>query len=126
MKKDQLSHLIRHKAQSIITPDTSSSMIKTSTDGMLATLLRINLSYHYWPFFPLLLYLVAIGQINTMEEALKQRHDDKTTGTIARCYKGREEDCSPVSEDSRFAGESFTKEGSPGRAFKGSQSLNEV
>jgi len=32
---------------------------------------------------------------------------------IERRYKGREEDCLPVSEDSRFAGESITKEGSP-------------
>jgi len=34
---------------------------------------------------------------------------------IARCYKGREEDCSLISEDSRFTGESFTKEESPER-----------
>jgi len=33
-----------------------------------------------------------------------------TEGTIERCYKEREKDCSPVSEDSRFTGESFTKE----------------
>jgi len=28
-----------------------------------------------------------------------------------RYYKGREEGCSPISEDSRFAGESFSKKG---------------
>jgi len=43
------------------------------------------------------------------------RYDDRRTGMIERCYKGREEDCSPISEDSRFAGESITKEGSPTR-----------
>ena len=31
---------------------------------------------------------------------------------IERCYKGREEEYSPISEDSRFVGERFTKEGS--------------
>jgi len=36
-----------------------------------------------------------------------------TTCTVERCYKEREEDCSPVSEDSRSAGEGFTKEGFP-------------
>jgi len=71
---------------------------------------------------------VAIGQISTMGKALQQRCDDRRTGTIERCCKGREEDCSPVSEDSRFAGESFTKEGSPRRdPFpSGSQPFNEV
>jgi len=34
---------------------------------------------------------------------------------IERCNKGRKEDFSPVSEDSRFAGDNFTKEGSPER-----------
>jgi len=32
---------------------------------------------------------------------------------IERCYKGREEDCSPISEDSRFIGQSFTSKESP-------------
>ena len=50
-----------------------------------------------------------------MGKALQQRCDDERTGIIERCYKGREEDCSPVSEDSRFTWESSTKEGSPGR-----------
>ena len=59
--------------------------------------------------------VVAIRQINTMGIMLQQRCDDKRADTIERCYKGREEDCSPVSEDSRFTGESSTKEGSPGR-----------
>ena len=54
----------------------------------------------------------AIGQINTIGKALQQQCDDRKTSTIERYYKGREEDCSPISEDSRFAGESFTKEGS--------------
>jgi len=58
---------------------------------------------------------VAIGQINTMGKALQQRCDDGRTNTIERCYKGREEDCSPISEDSKYAGESFTKEESPTR-----------
>jgi len=57
----------------------------------------------------------AIGQISTMGRVLKQRRDDGRSSTIERCYKGREEDCSPVSEDSRFTGKSFTKEGSLGR-----------
>jgi len=42
-----------------------------------------------------------------MGKALQQGCDDERTGTIERCYKGREEDFSPISEDSRFAGESF-------------------
>jgi len=51
-----------------------------------------------------------------MRKALQQRCDDERTSTIGRCYKGRkEEDCTPVSEDSRSTGESFTKEGSPTR-----------
>ena len=55
---------------------------------------------------------VAMGQINTTGKALQQRCDNGRSSTIERCYKGREEDCSPISEDCRFAGESFTKEGS--------------
>ena len=57
----------------------------------------------------------ATGQINTMGKALQHRCDDGRTGMIESCYKGREEDCSPISEDCRFAGENFTKEGSPER-----------
>ena len=57
----------------------------------------------------------AIGQINTMGKALQQRCDDRRTRMRERCYKGREEDCSPGSEDSRFAGESLTKDRSPER-----------
>lgn len=56
--------------------------------------------------------VVVIGQINTMEKALQQSCGDRGTGTTGRCYKGKEEGCSPVSEESRFAGESSTKEGS--------------
>ena len=59
--------------------------------------------------------LVATEQTNTRGKALQQRRDNKRTSTIERCYKGREENYSPVSEDSRFAGENFTKEGSPER-----------
>jgi len=55
----------------------------------------------------------AIEQITTMGKVLQQRCDDRRTGTIERYYKGREEACSPISEDSRFAGKSFTKERSP-------------
>ena len=58
---------------------------------------------------------IAIGQINMMGKALQQRHYGGRISTIERCYKGREEDCSPISEDSRFTGESFTKEESPER-----------
>jgi len=50
-----------------------------------------------------------------MGKVLQQRWDDKQTTTIEKCYKGREEDCSPASEDSRFVRESFTKEQSPER-----------
>jgi len=61
------------------------------------------------------LITIAIGQINTMGKVLQQRCDDKRTGTIERFYKVREEDCSPVSEDSRLPEKMFTKEGSPTR-----------
>jgi len=50
-----------------------------------------------------------------MGKALEQKCDDRRTGTREKCYKGREEDCSPISEESKFAGESFTKERSPTR-----------
>jgi len=53
---------------------------------------------------------VAMGQINTTGKALQQRRDDGGTSTTERCHKEREEDCSPIAEDSRFAEESFTKE----------------
>jgi len=43
-------------------------------------------------------------------KALQQKCDDRRTGTIERHYNGREEECSPISEGSRFAEESFTKE----------------
>jgi len=56
---------------------------------------------------------VVIGQMNTMGKVLQQKCNDKRTGTIESCYQGRGEGCSPVSEDSRFAGESSTNEGSP-------------
>lgn len=50
-----------------------------------------------------------------MGKALQQKCDDERTGKIERCYKGQEENCLLVSEDSRFTGESFTKEGCPRR-----------
>jgi len=50
-----------------------------------------------------------------MEKVLQEGCDDERTGTIEKCYKGRELDCSPASKDSRFTGESFTKEGCPVR-----------
>jgi len=50
-----------------------------------------------------------------MGKALQQMCDDGRTDTIERHCKRREEDCSHISEDSRFTGESFTKEGSPER-----------
>jgi len=42
-----------------------------------------------------------MGQISTVEKVLQQRCGDKKTGTIERCYKGKEEDCSPISEYSQ-------------------------
>jgi len=56
---------------------------------------------------------IATGQTNMMRNALQQRCEDERTSMIERCYKEREEHCSPVSKDSRFARESFTKEGTP-------------
>jgi len=50
-----------------------------------------------------------------MGKALQQRCEDRKTGPIERCYEGREENCSPISEVSRFAGKSFTSERSPDR-----------
>jgi len=58
---------------------------------------------------------VATGQINTMGRALQQKRDNRGTRTIQKCYRERKEDYSPVSEDSRLTGESFTKEESPTR-----------
>lgn len=55
---------------------------------------------------------VAIGQINIMGKAIQLRCDDGRSGIIERYYKGREKDCSPLSEDSSFAGENFPEEGS--------------
>lgn len=43
-----------------------------------------------------------------MRKVLQQRCDDRRTSMIEMSYK-TEEDCSPISEDPRFAGESFTK-----------------
>lgn len=56
---------------------------------------------------------IGIGQINTTGKVLQQRCNDRRTSTIERHYVRRKEDCPPVSEDSRPAGESFTKERSP-------------
>lgn len=61
-----------------------------------------------------LLY-VALGQIEMMGKELQQRCDDRRTGMIERCYTGREEDCTPISRDSRFAGENFTRKDTPER-----------
>jgi len=60
---------------------------------------------------------IAIGQINMMEKVLQQRYNDRRTSMTERCYKGREEDCSPASENSRFTGERSTKKGAPERSF---------
>ena len=43
---------------------------------------------------------IAIGQINMVGKVLHQRRTD----VVERCYKGREEDCLPVSEDSSLQG----------------------
>lgn len=56
---------------------------------------------------------VAIGQINTIGKVLQQGCNDGRTRTTERCYKEREEDHSPVSEDFRITRESCIKEGSP-------------
>jgi len=63
-----------------------------------------------------------------MGKASTQRCDDRRSCTIEKCYKGREEDCSSISEDSRDTEESFTKEVSQERdpSLGGSQPLNEV
>jgi len=49
---------------------------------------------------------------------------------IERCHKEREENCSPIPEDSRSTEENFTKERSPTKSFprpgEGSQPFNEV
>jgi len=58
---------------------------------------------------------VVIRQINTMGKALQWRCNGRSTSTVERCNKGREEDCLLVSKKSRYAGESFPKEWSPGR-----------
>ena len=65
--------------------------------------------------FHCILPCVAIGQINTTGKALQQRSDDGRTGRTERYCEGREEDCSPISEESKLIGESFTKEVSPER-----------
>lgn len=41
----------------------------------------------------------------------------KGVAAIEKCYEGMEEDCSPVSDESWFAGESFIKYGSPENDF---------
>lgn len=58
---------------------------------------------------------VTFGQMNTMAKSLQQRCDDRRTDMTEMCYKEREKH-SPVAKDSRFAVESFTKEGSLERA----------
>lgn len=55
---------------------------------------------------------VAIGKINMTGRALQQRYNDRRTSMTERCYKGREKDCSPASEDSKLTRESFTKKAS--------------
>jgi len=52
-----------------------------------------------------------------MGKTLQQSCVDKRTGTTGRCYRERKEDGTPVSEDSMFTGEIFTKERSPGRVL---------
>jgi len=46
---------------------------------------------------------------------VERHYNNRRISTIERCYKGGEEDCPPISEDSRLTGESTTKEGSPER-----------
>lgn len=47
-------------------------------------------------------------------KVLQQRCDDEKTDMTERCYKGQE-DCSPLWEDSKFVGQSFTKARPPGK-----------
>lgn len=49
-----------------------------------------------------------------MRKVLQQRCDDRRTSMIEMSYK-TEQDCSPISEDPRLKGESFTNEKSPER-----------
>lgn len=59
-----------------------------------------------------------------MGKVLQQRCDDTRTSMIERCYKEREEDYLPLSEDSRFTEESFINEESPRRdPFSGQSAL---
>jgi len=44
-----------------------------------------------------------------MGKLLQQRCDDRRSSTIKRAYKGREEGCSSISEDSRFTGKTLPR-----------------
>ena len=59
------------------------------------------------------LVLYQLDRAVWWEKVFHQRGNDRRISTIERCYKGKEEDCSPVSEDSRFTRESTTKERDP-------------
>jgi len=76
------------------------------------------------------MFPVAIGQIKMIGQAIQQRCDDERTSMIERCHKEREENCSPIPEDSRFTEENFTKERFPTKSFprpgEGGQPFNEV
>lgn len=71
---------------------------------------------------------IGIGQINTTGKVLQQRCNDRRTSTIERRYIRRKEDCPPVSEESRPAGEKLhQREISKKRTYPhGSQPLNEI
>lgn len=56
-----------------------------------------------------------MGHINTMGKTLQQRCNDEGINKTEICYKGKKEDCSSESEDSRFSGESFTRDEYPGK-----------
>ena len=45
-----------------------------------------------------------------MGKVLQQICDGRRTIAIEMCYKGREEDCSPISADFRLTQKNFTKE----------------
>jgi len=46
-----------------------------------------------------------------MGKVLQQICDGRRTIAIEMCYKGREEDSAPISEDPRLTQKNFTKEG---------------
>lgn len=103
----------KYKTQSvfIIKENTSFSFL-----FILYYFILIYTTYIY--IFKLCIYfiiVVAIEQINMTGKTLQQKCDDGRTSKIGRCYKRRDKNCSPISENFRFTRKSFTKKGSPER-----------